>query len=1074
MDPEIRILQWNACGFNSPKRGEFTKFLSKSKKLPDIICVQETFWKEGIHNIRIKGYQIVRQDRPGTKSRGGIATLIKDNLSYKVVKGPPDIESLTVSVPIKTGGTLEISNVYLPPKMNECVIEGALSNLMLHPSKIILGDLNAYGATFGAVKPNNRGKMIETVMEKSKYVALNTGQGTHQKQRNDTSPIDLTIASPSLARKCTWSVLKEDFGSDHYPILTILNEPPLIEKSNDCRLAYKYAKWNEFRRNCQENVTSNNIPNDVELGNIFLINKIINNAKNNIPIKKTKTTKPQVPWWNTECAQAVRARKKAKYRYRSHPTLENRQEYFSKRAQAQRTIRNAKQVSWQNYCETLDGSTSLSKVWGTVRKMSGINNTRTVPTIKLGNDEYGTNKGKAEIFAKTFSRVSSNENLSPEFLAKRASFEKNHHDFLYKNDDQTLDDDPMNADFNMQELKTVIRQCKKGSAPGRDEISYEVLKKLPDESQCALLKHFNKIWSEGNLPKDWKHCTVIPLLKPNKSAFDPSSYRPIALTSCLCKVMERLIANRLNWFLETNNKLNQYQSGFRKGKSCTDHIMRLQHSVNSFMHTKNGKTLGVFIDLEKAFDLVWRNGLLYKLRKTYGIKGRMYKWIQDFLSDRTLQVKVGEEQSSVYHIENGTPQGSVISPLLFILMINDLPEPKNGVQISMFADDSAIWKSGRNIKKLNNDVQAYLNDVIEFFDEWGFRISETKTVAIVFSKKKPQIKEECILRIHGSVIRIEDNVKFLGMYFDQKLNWTKHIKYLQDKCQKRLNLMRAISGTSWGASKKTLLMIYRTIIRSVLDYGCTAYDSTDNANKEILDKIQRKALAICCGSATGTSVPALQVDCGELPLDLRRKRMLAEQAVKVSTTLNHSAKSAFTAHKKWNSRRCWKNSVFFKSQNILRSISINTEQSVGQPVPSSDLYQLIRKSIADEWQTRWNTNKRGSHYRELEPRTTSNIKYESKPRKKEVLITRLRFQKCRLNAHLHSINCHKDGLCDTCKIPETVEHFLLECKGRTEITGLLISVLNRENKPVTMENILKSTACGDIIYNWIVKKNISL
>src|SRR5271157_6038968 len=148
-------------------------------------------------------------------------------------------------------------------------------------------------------------------------------------------------------------------------------------------------------------------------------------------------------------------------------------------------------------------------------------------------------------------------------------------------------------------------------------------------------------------------------------------------------------------------------------------------------------------------------------------------------------------------------------------MINDLQQVIKNSELSLFADDSTLYKSGTNIKHLSKQIQQDLDSINIWCNQWGFKISSTKSTAVVFTNKtKYQIK----LTIDNKDIKIDKTVKFLGLIFDTKLNWVHHIKYITKKCNKKLNLMRYVSGAHWGASKKALLTIYRTLIRSVIDY----------------------------------------------------------------------------------------------------------------------------------------------------------------------------------------------------------------------------------------------------------------
>jgi hypothetical protein len=277
----------------------------------------------------------------------------------------------------------------------------------------------------------------------------------------------------------------------------------------------------------------------------------------------------------------------------------------------------------------------------------------------------------------------------------------------------------------------------------------------------------------------------------------------------------------MEWYVEKHNLINPVQSGFRKQRSTLDQIARLQD--DAFKSTSCGQhTLAVFLDFSRAFDMVWRDGLLHKLHKL-GVGGNVLNYVQDFLTDRSIRVKVGDALSDKYRMENGTPQGSVISPLLFNVMINDIPKPVDpATNTSVFADDSAAWKSGSNVRLLARHIQQHLDNVQRWADTWGFKLSETKSIAVLFTRSKTPATE-VKLSINKQRIAVENQAKFLGIIFDRELSWRPHISQVVDKCKKVVNLMRSLSGETWGASKQSLLTIYRTLVRSRIDYGCEVY-----------------------------------------------------------------------------------------------------------------------------------------------------------------------------------------------------------------------------------------------------------
>ena len=228
--------------------------------------------------------------------------------------------------------------------------------------------------------------------------------------------------------------------------------------------------------------------------------------------------------------------------------------------------------------------------------------------------------------------------------------------------------------------------------------------------------------------------------------------------------------------------------------------------------------------------MLWPSGVLIKLEQL-GIHGRMVRWIQNFLSKRKIQVKLNGTLSIMQEINNGIPQGSVISPTLFNIAVNDLDKALSGVSLSQYADDIAIWKSNRNVKYINTKIQQNLDLTSDWCCKWGFKLSASKTQAVLFTNKR---NREAKLKIHDKFIDFHTSAKFLGVIFDHKLSWHEHINYILSRCKKKINLLKCISGLDWGADCCTLLRIYKSLIKPVLEYGCEAFNSASITFKKKL------------------------------------------------------------------------------------------------------------------------------------------------------------------------------------------------------------------------------------------------
>ena len=892
MDYNFTILQWN-CQSIRGRTAELVMELKKMAKLPDVIALQETWLKDG-QAFKFPGYNIAFLNRSNRRG-GGVATLLRDGISFNSqIIEHTSFESLLVTIQSRKGANINIVNNYIPPQTDVHSVQTSLHKSFTHTNSIIVGDFNAYSVIFGAETSDKRGQLVENLIDQYGLVALYAGSGTHLTTGGRTTPIDLSICSPSLARKASCCVWPKNMGSDHYPILISLNEVIRVEKNDRKVWSLGKANWEEYQR--RSYYALSNLPRFTNLEDATreVTNSLTEAASASIPVKGgSRFAMKPVRWWNSDCAMAIKARNQALYSLRREYTTAGFQHYRDLKSIAQKVVKTAKENHWRNFCSSLNNHSKLGDMWRAVKGMTHAQTSFSVPALKLADGRVVfSDKEKADVLATAIAKNSSEENLDARFaLHKNAQKERI---------DSTLQtgvacvDDPhgLNVDISAKELREALHRGGNGKSPGPDDICYEMLRRLDGVGFGKLLELINLSWSQGEVPLSWRQSTIVPLLKPGKNPSDTNSYRPISLTSSLCKVTERVVANRLRYYLESNQLLNREQSGFRKKRGCSDHILRLQNDLKRSMW-KGGGTLAVFLDLEKAFDMVWRDGLLLKL-VNIGVKGRMIKWIKSFLSNREARVRVGSTLSDPVSMVNGTPQGSVMSPLLFLVMMSDIPSDEvDGLRTSVFADDVAVWVSGKDAYTMHERLQTRLDEIQKFFLEWGFKVSVGKSVAVCFTKNNGFRHATPCLKMDGSELGWKNEVTFLGVTFDSRLSWNKHMDRVVDRCKKRLNVMRGMTGHNWGCCKTTLMLFYRCAIRSVMEYGCEAFDSASVSVKKRLDRLQHSALKTACRAMASTSLAALQVECGDPPLDLRRKMHIASLASKTRVIADHPCREIF-------------------------------------------------------------------------------------------------------------------------------------------------------------------------------------
>ena len=427
--------------------------------------------------------------------------------------------------------------------------------------------------------------------------------------------------------------------------------------------------------------------------------------------------------------------------------------------------------------------------------------------------------------------------------------------------------------LTITEMNNALKKLKKKKAPGPDKIHNEMLANLGAKSKEILLALYNKTWAQGQVPKAWKLAIINPILKKGKRADQPSSYRPISLTSCVGKLGERIINSRLYWWLESSGLINVNQAGFRAKSRTEDQLFRLtQKILDGFQ--KEQHTAAVFVDLQQAYDRVWRKGLLLKMQNL-GIQGKLYNWIKAFLTDRLIQTKINNSLSSKAILEEGLPQGSSLSCTLFLIFINDLSEVLK-LESALFADDLAIWHTSGSTIINQRRLQEDLTNLEEYCKFWKLKVNATKTVYTQFTRSHKEAKKNLRLSIDGKNLTREDNPVYLGVTLDRQLNLNAHAGNVKQKAMKRLNLIKKLASTTWGSNKAMLRNLYLGYCRSTIDYNIVLQNICSKSTRQSIDVVQNQATRFICGGLRSTPTAACEIQANIQPLEIRRQKAALE------------------------------------------------------------------------------------------------------------------------------------------------------------------------------------------------------
>ena len=431
--------------------------------------------------------------------------------------------------------------------------------------------------------------------------------------------------------------------------------------------------------------------------------------------------------------------------------------------------------------------------------------------------------------------------------------------------------------FTLDDTVAAIKCAKHSTALGPDGLAALHLKHLGPIALGYLTELFNLSVANSDLPAIWKNALVLPVLKPNKSPTESVSYRPILLLCPASKILERLLLPYLNEHLD----LDDSQHGFRAGRSPTSALLPLVTSVaDGFNERKPAKrTIAVSIDLSKAFDSVNHDKLLKKLINTT-LPHNIVRWLAAFIKGREQCVIYNGHKSPNKHVHLGVPQGAVLSPTLFNFFVANFPELQ--CSKTSFADDFTIFTSDSDIAAAEARINADLLLISEWAKEIGLDIAPSKSSVTLFTSDThehnyhPQVTLPEPVDLGGvfgtvvfdRVLPLVQQPKLLGVRLDTHFTFSPHAREIAKGCSERHKLVKALAGTSWGQDSRTLLMTYKALIRSKLDYAAPVWaPNVKPTPLRRLQSIQNAGLRLATGTIKMSSPDHLHSEAQMLMVD---------------------------------------------------------------------------------------------------------------------------------------------------------------------------------------------------------------
>ena len=495
-------------------------------------------------------------------------------------------------------------------------------------------------------------------------------------------------------------------------------------------------------------------------------------------------------------------------------------------------------------------------------------------------------------------------------------------------------------EFDKSDVADAIKELDPYSSTPDGDIPARVLRSCCDELSHPLFLLWKASFNSGHIPDSLKTQYVTPVYKKGDKT-EAANYRPISITSHIIKIFERVIRKSLVSHMENNNLLSSKQHGFRKKRSCLtqliDHVDHILKSLNA-----GDEVDAIYLDYAKAFDKVDHQILLKKLQ-CYGVDGKMLQWIKQFLSNRMQTVVVEGEKSSFKLVISGVPQGTVLGPIFFILYINDELDVLSASEGKIFADDTKLV--GKIIDVASHlMLQNDLNNIVHWSIKNNMELNGDKFEVLNYSLNKSLLLRNlpftsAHLQYHlpdGTMIEQSQNVRDLGVLLSNDCSWSPHVHQMLASARKVAAWVLSVFRTR---SPLLMITLYKTMVRSKLEYCCPVWDPAKIEDIQEIEKIQRnftRRINNCKNLDYWERLKKLRL----MSLQRRRERYIIIHTWKIA---NGEAPNDINMMFKTNNRRGLKAvtpSLYPKAQS---SVSTHYHNSFG--VKAARLWNLLPKRV---------------------------------------------------------------------------------------------------------------------------------
>ena len=860
---DFSILHLNARSINR-NFDSIHNFISNFNHTFSIITLSETWLNDDSPKlIDIDDYILLSAPRVGRRS-GGVAIYVHNSLSYRIrddlklcpnVSDTPHSESLFIEIINPTSKNTIVGTVYRAHRTDIHLFLSDLDhclNTMSSENKncYISGDFNLDLLKYNTV--NVIGDFLNTIQTNNLYPLIDR-------------PTRITPTSATLIDNIFTNVLTHQIKSgvcvnyltDHYPIFQITKSLPLGFHQPHTGITYTRSYNQKSVDNFHSHLNSidwsfiNNIDSAEDAYDAFTL-KFRHIYDNHFPIKShsndsrnsRKRRISHKPWITTAILKSINRKDKLHRKYVSHPTLVNQTNLNSYRNKLTTLIRTSKKNYFTNKLDACKHNTKLT--WNILNDILGRKTKRNLPSYFY--DDNLALITDPSVIANKFNNYF--VNVGPNLARKIQTTNLDHNHFL-----KNIDSPNNSLFFSPTDNDEIIKICnsfKSGTSSGFDDIKPDIVKSVCNIIAAPLTHIINLSLASGFVPTKLKIAKVIPIYKANDH-HTVSNYRPISVLPVFSKIIERIVHNRLYDFISKFNLLHSSQFGFRSKRSSYMALMEAYNKIVTDLDSNN-HTIGIFLDLSKAFDTINHDILLDKLFH-YGIRGITFEWFRNYLSNRSQFVSINNAKSSSINSTCGVPQGSILGPLLFIIYLNDIVYSSKVFSFIIYADDTNLLASHKKNPHLIHVINQELACISNWLKANRLSLNINKSKYMIFKNKySNRTYHDPVINIDNTTISKVACIKFLGVNLDESLTWKQHTTYIKNIVSKYSGILFRLKNM---LPYSTLYSLYNSLVLPHVLYCNIIWADQNNCNLNCIHLKQKKIIRICSNSNFLAHTPPL-------------------------------------------------------------------------------------------------------------------------------------------------------------------------------------------------------------------------